>query len=80
MTPAKASKKPRPDFPLFHHASIRGATKKVKGKLVYFGKVSDDPKGILALEKWLNEKDDLLAGRTPRVSGDGLTIRSATAS
>ncbi len=59
---------------------IVGVAKKVKGKLVYFGKVSDDPKGILALEKWLNEKDDLLAGRTPRVSGDGLTIRSATAS
>jgi len=57
--------KPRPDFPLFPHATGRWA-KKVRGKLEYFGKIADDPKGERALDKWLDEKDDLLAGRTPR--------------
>ena len=36
--------KPRPDFPLFAHARGYWA-KKVRGRLVYFGKVADDPKG-----------------------------------
>ncbi|MGA2255932.1 MAG: tyrosine-type recombinase/integrase [Thermoguttaceae bacterium] len=56
--------KPRPDFPLFPHATGRWA-KKVRGKFAYFGSVADDPKGETALEKWLDQKDDLLAGRTP---------------
>jgi integrase len=73
LTPAKVSK-PRPDFPLFPHASGRWA-KKVLGKFVYFGKVADDPKGKTALEKWLADKDELLAGRTPRATGDGFTIK-----
>ncbi len=66
--------KPRPDFPLFPHATNRWA-KKIKGRLHYFGPVSTDPKGQAALNKWLEQRDDLLAGRTPRVAGDGLTIR-----
>ncbi len=66
--------KPRPDFPLFPHATGYWA-KKVRGRLVYFGKVADDPKGKAALDKWLEQKDALLAGRTPRPVGDGLTIR-----
>ena len=41
-------RKPRPDFPLFPHQPGRWA-KKVRGKLVYFGKTADDPKGSRAL-------------------------------
>jgi integrase len=67
-------RKPRPDFPLFCHATGRWA-KKIRQKLVYFGKTTGDEKGQAALEKWLDQKDDLLAGRTPRVKADGLTIR-----
>ena len=67
-------KKPRQDFPLFPHASGYWA-KKVRGKLHYFGKVADDPKGEAALQLWLDQRDDLLAGRTPRSTpGDGLTV------
>ncbi len=34
--------KPRPDFPLFPHAT-RWWAKKVRGRLQYYGKVTDDP-------------------------------------
>lgn len=70
--PAKYQK-PHPDFPLFPHAAGYWA-KKIRGKLKYFGKIADDPKGEIALAKWLDEKDELLAGRTPRVNRDGLTV------
>jgi len=75
---AQEHKKPHPDFPLFVHDSkhpnrARWA-KKVKGRLVYFGKVADDPKGEAALDLWLDQKDDLLAGRTPRDKSDSLTV------
>ena len=66
-------KKQLPDFPLFQHASGRWA-KKVKGKLRYFGSVANDPKGAAALEKWREQRDDLLAGRKPRPRGVGLTV------
>ena len=67
-----------PDFPLFPLGDpdkpdrLRWA-KKVRGKRHYFGTVKDDPTGQAALLLWLEQKDDLLAGRKPR-SNDGLTI------
>jgi integrase len=70
---AAKPKKPRPDFPLFPHATGRWA-KKVRGKFHYFGKVAEDPKGQVALELWLEQKDDLLAGRVPRTVKGGLTL------
>lgn len=70
--------KPRPDFPLFPHDAKHPErarwAKKVRQKLHYFGKIADDPKGTVALAKWLEQKDELLAGRTPRPNRDGLTV------
>jgi integrase len=65
------SAKPYPDFPLTAHPSGRWC-KKVRGRLLYFGPI-EDPDG--ALDKWLRDKDDLLAGRVPRrVAAGGLTV------
>src|SRR5262245_49153703 len=66
-------RKPRPDFPLFPHATGRWA-KKVGGKLRYFGKTAEEPAGKAALEQWLEQKDARLAGRTPRTKRDGLQV------
>ena len=77
---SKATKpeKPREDFPLFPHDSGRWA-KKVRGKFRYFGKWTDDPTGEKAVNIWLDQKDDLLAGREPRPKGDdaGPTVKLA---
>src|SRR5438105_9763333 len=76
--------KPYPDFPLSPHAS--GAwQKKIRGKIHYFGRWGKVVNGKLeqlpgdewwkpALELYQEQKDDLFAGRTPRVKGDGLTV------
>jgi integrase len=64
-------KKPHPDFPLFPHATGRWA-KKIKQKLHFFGPW-EDPDG--AMQRWLDQKDDLLAGRTPRIQGEGIILR-----
>jgi integrase len=76
-------KKPYPDFPLTPHAS--GAwQKKIRGKIHYFGKWGRRVNGKLeripgdgweaALALYKAQADDLHAGRTPRVKGDGLTV------
>jgi len=71
-----SARKPPSDFPLFVHQSGGGRwCKKVRQRHVYFGKVSDDPDGHRALALWLEQRDDLLAGHTPRATGDGLTVR-----
>jgi integrase len=72
-TPSKRRKKAPQNFPLTRHP--RGYwCKKAKGKLYYFGKIADDPDGQKALALWLEQRDDLLAGRKPRVKGEGLTL------
>lgn len=70
--PPKKPAKPYPDFPLFAHQSGRWC-KKIKQRFHYFGPLSDPDK---ALERYLETKDDLYAGRTPRPKGDsgGLTL------
>ena len=60
--------KPHSDYPLFAHASGQWA-KKVNRKLHYFG-VWADPQA--ALQKYLKEKDYLLAGQVPPVKATKL--------
>lgn len=79
-TPRDDSDKPRPaakrkDFPLsIHKATGRWFKKLPDKRFVYFGKVADDPKGVAALERWLDQRDDLLAGRVPKAGRDELRI------
>jgi integrase len=80
---ANRPKKPYPDFPLTPHPS--GAwQKKIRGKIHYFGRWGKIVNGKMvriegdgwkeALEHYKAQADDLHAGRTPRVKGDGLTV------
>lgn len=66
--------KPYDGFPLFAHANGRWA-KKIRGKLHYFGKWADDPKGKAAEALYDSQRDDLHAGRTPRAARGGLTVK-----
>ena len=70
--------KPQADFPLFPHT--RGYwCKKIKGKQWNFGPWADPD---AALQKYLDEKDIILAGRDRRAvgaaaTGEGLTVQGA---
>ena len=66
-------KKPYPGFPLSPCGNGQWQ-KKVRGKARYFG-VWEDPDA--ALRKWLDQRDDLMAGREPRPANDErLTVLS----
>jgi len=61
-------RKPYPDFPLFQHPNGQWS-KKIRGRHYYFGVDPD-----AALSKYLTVRDDLQAGREPRVSSTGKTL------
>ena len=65
----KKPAKPYSEFPLYLHRTGQW-TKKIRGRTVYFSTDAD-----AALRKYLEQRDDLQAGRTPRVQGEGLTVR-----
>jgi integrase len=71
--PAAPSKpaKPYPEFPLTAHPAGYWC-KKIRGKIHYFGPWSD-PDG--ALKKYLEQKDDLHAGKKPRADPEGTTVK-----
>ena len=66
---AKKPAKPYGDFPLFLHKTGQWA-KKICGRMHYFGK-----NATAAEAKYNANRDDLHAGRTPRLHPDGLTVR-----
>jgi len=69
----KPPAKPTRDFPLYAHRS-GSWVKKIRGKLYYFGGWADPD---AALKAYLEVRDDLLAGRTPRPRRDNeLTVEN----
>ena len=64
--------KPYPDFPLSYHPPSGRLDKKIRGKRHDFGYA----KGWqAAVDLYTAQRDDLHAGRTPRKTGEGLTVR-----
>ena len=73
-TTSSRPSKPYPEFPLYAHTSGRWA-KKIRGKTHFFGPWRDPH---AALRRYLNEKDDLEAGRQARRAAgvtDALTVQ-----
>ena len=81
--PARSGKpkKPDPNYPLHAH-NLGYWVKKVRGQLHRFGRwghikngkmerLPGDAGAQAALEAWLDQKDELLAGRVPIAKGDG---------
>src|SRR5262245_4080001 len=66
--------KPYPDFPLTAHPTGRWC-KKIRGKIYYFGTWAD-PDGALA--KYLEQKDDLHAGRQPKPEAQAIRVKDVT--
>ncbi|HIE98194.1 MAG TPA: hypothetical protein EYQ63_14585 [Fuerstia sp.] len=66
--------KPYKEFPLFPHPNGQWC-KKIKGKPWYFGKWEDHE---AALHRYLDEVDDIQAGRDPRRQGVVLVSDSVT--
>jgi integrase len=71
QTAGDKPEKPRPDFPLFPHASGTWA-KKIRGKMHYFAPW-DDPAG--AERKYNEQKEALHAGRKVREDAGGYTVK-----
>ena len=72
-TRSPRGRKTRRNFPLTAHPRgywCKKVTVRGVAKIHYFGKISEDPDGQAALAKWLDTKDDLLAGRKPRSKAD----------
>src|SRR3954469_445813 len=63
--------KPYPEFPLTAHPAGYWC-KKIRGKLHYFGRWADPD---AALAKYLEQKDDLHAGKRARADPDTLTVK-----
>jgi len=68
--------KPRPDFPLSQHKGTGYWCKKLRGKVYYFGKVAEDPKGVAALEQFNREWPYYLEGKEPpAVNVEAVTVK-----